>query len=379
MNQSFAQAVEAADFEAIKQCIGDVILQNQGHALAQALSVEESQSLYVSRLLPILHRWDQNQLAASGMDRVRSLLEQLTVPVAVSALARFAPGWYVIQGCRPSPGPVEVVVLTIEGGCHLHRIKDSCFRYQSSRHAEDRLGHNYSFVGVLQLPDASGIQQIWVNGVQVSCEIQNLSDSPYVDQIDDLLHIFQQAQVPFDRLPELVHHGPLEMAKMLREPLKRQTKWPHCIRQDNHFGVVTSPTAHTTVVIPLYRLWHQFMQGHLAAFSIDPDFLDGQVEVMYVVDDPAIEHQVLNWARISFWCKTDQVSISRNLNFVAVTPRPRSGRLTHSLNPRALVRGLASKRSQSRFTVMNSLFAEADSNPLPPPSLEIKLFPDFKI
>ena len=40
------------------------------------------------------------------------------------------------------------------------------------------------------------------------------------------------------------------------------------------------------------------MQGHIAAFSIDPDFLDGQVEVMYVVDDPAIEHQVLNWARI---------------------------------------------------------------------------------
>ena len=85
MNQSFAQAVEAADFDAIKQCIGDVILQNQGHALAQALSVEEFQSRYVSRLLPLLHRWDQSQLAASGLDRVRSQLEQLTVPVAVSS------------------------------------------------------------------------------------------------------------------------------------------------------------------------------------------------------------------------------------------------------------------------------------------------------
>lgn len=298
MNQSFAQAVEAADFEAIKQCIGDVILQKQGHALAQALALEESQKLYVSRLLPVLHRWDQNQLTDAGLDRVRSQLEQQTVPAAVSALARFAPGWFVIHGCRPSPGPVEVVVLTIEGRCHLHRIKDACFRYQASRHAEDRLGHNYSFVSVFQLPDASGIRQIWINGVQVSCEIQNLSDSPYVDQIDDLLHIFQQAQVPFDRLPELVPQGPLEMAKMLREPLKCQTQWSNCIRQDNHFGVVASPTVHTTVVIPLYRLWHQFMQGHIAAFSIDSDFLDGQVEVMYVVDDPAIEHQVLNWARI---------------------------------------------------------------------------------
>ena len=39
------------------------------------------------------------------------------------------------------------------------------------------------------------------------------------------------------------------------------------------------------------------MQWHLAAFSMDPSF-DARVEVMYVVDDPAIEHQILNWARI---------------------------------------------------------------------------------
>ena len=31
---------------------------------------------------------------------------------------------------------------------------------------------------------------------------------------------------------------------------------------------------------------------------MDPSFCEGQVEVMYVVDDPAIEHQVLNWSRI---------------------------------------------------------------------------------
>ena len=63
--------------------------------------------------------------------------------------------------------------------------------------------------------------------------------------------------------------------------------WAHCV-----------DSAHTTIVIPLYRLWHPFMQGHLAAFSMDPSFCAGQVEVMYVVDDPEIEHQVLNWARI---------------------------------------------------------------------------------
>ena len=84
-----------------------------------------------------------------------------------------------------------MVVLTIEEMPSASH--QGCMLLSSSRHAEDRLGHNYSFVSVLQLPDASGT--IWINGVQVSCEIQNLSDSPYVDQIDELLHIFQQAQL----------------------------------------------------------------------------------------------------------------------------------------------------------------------------------------
>ena len=177
-------------------------------------------------------------------------------------------------------------------------IQEGCFRHQLSRHQEGYLGVNYSFVGILQCADCSGIHNLWINGVPVSFSVQNLSDARYVDQIDDLIYLFQQAQVPLDCFPDLIPQGAFELARVLREPLKDQAQWSNCIRQEACFGPIVSDSAHTTIVIPLYRLWHPFMQGHLAAFSMDPSFCAGQVEVMYVVDDPEIEHQVLNWARI---------------------------------------------------------------------------------
>ena len=106
-----------------------------------------------------------------------------------------------------------------------------------------------------------------------SLSIQNVSEARYVDQIDDLLFLFQQAQVPLDCLPDLIPQGSFELVKILREPLKSQDQWADWIRQEVHYGSTISDFAHTTVVIPLYRRWHTFMQGHLAAFSRDPSFL----------------------------------------------------------------------------------------------------------
>ena len=301
MNQSFAQAVEAADFEAIKQCIGDVILQNQGHALAQALSVEESQSRYVSRLLPILHRWDQNQLAASGMDRVRSLLEQLTVPVAVSALARFAPGWYVIQGCRPSPGPVDIVIVSNEGQWLSRTIDRSIHRQEPSRHSDGLLSWNYSFVGVLNISEVSALQDIWINGSRINTLIENLSDSLYIDKITDLLHLYREAHVPIDQLPELMAEGLYALASTLQKPLKDKNRWSEYVRNEESFGVENSGLPKISLVIPLFRRWHDFMQGHHAAFCADPAFNQGLVEVVYIIDDPTIQDDVLNWARTYYY------------------------------------------------------------------------------
>ena len=39
------------------------------------------------------------------------------------------------------------------------------------------------------------------------------------------------------------------------------------------------------------------MQGHLAAFALDPLLCSDDVEILYVVDDPLIADDVVRWLR----------------------------------------------------------------------------------
>lgn len=253
---------------------------------------------YESRLLPLLQRWDRQKLIALGLVTVLDQLLQQSVPTAISALAQFAPGWFVISGCRPSSEIVDVVVLSLEGNYYCHQIKDRPFKYGCNRHSEGLLGFNYSFIGILNLPPIQGIHALWINGTRVDFHLQNLESASYIDQIDDLLYLYRQSQVPFHRLSEVLGCGGLALSQVLSEPLKCIEQWPSWIRQDHSFGLLSSDQMKTTIVIPLFRLWHDFMQGHLAAFSMDPAFREGLIEVLYVIDDPTIEDQVLNWSRI---------------------------------------------------------------------------------
>ena len=64
-------------------------------------------------------------------------------------------------GCRPSPDPVEIVILTIDGHWILHTIQDGCFRYQVSRHQEGLLVL-ITLRRYLHLADCLGIHNLWV-------------------------------------------------------------------------------------------------------------------------------------------------------------------------------------------------------------------------
>ena len=251
-----------------------------------------------SRLLPLLQRWDRQKLVALGLDTVLDQLVQQLVPTAISALAQIAPGYFVISGCRPSPTTVDVVVLSLEGKYYCRQIKGLRFKYSYNRHSEGLLGFNYSFIGILHLPRIQGVRAIWINGTRVDSSHQNLEGSSYIDQIDDLLHLYRQAEVPLDYFPELIGGDFFALASLLREPLRDVSQWSDWIHQDHRFGPPSSKEARTTIVIPLFRLWHPFMQGHLAAFSMNPSFRHGDIELLYVIDDPSIEGQVLNWARV---------------------------------------------------------------------------------
>ena len=98
ISQSLEQAVIEGDFLAIKQAIVEFLLQKNGHALSKELARRKDLSMFVSRLLPICNLGIK-VMVAGGLNRVVAQLEQLCVP-AISSLARFASGWYGIQGCR---------------------------------------------------------------------------------------------------------------------------------------------------------------------------------------------------------------------------------------------------------------------------------------
>ena len=60
------------------------------------------------------------------------------------------------------------------------------------------------------------------------------------------------------------------------------------------------------------------MQGHLAAFALDPLICSGDVEILYVVDDPTIEDDVVRWLHnhasyLSFSIRT--VCLRQNMGF----------------------------------------------------------------
>ena len=73
ISQDFERVVAQADFASIRQFIVDLIVKKQGLTFLREISQSEDLSNVVSRFLPMLQRWDQEQLAASGLNRVQML------------------------------------------------------------------------------------------------------------------------------------------------------------------------------------------------------------------------------------------------------------------------------------------------------------------
>ena len=61
LSQKLERAVADADFSAIQQAVVELILQKDGHALSKELACRKDLSTFVSRLLPVLQSWNQEQ------------------------------------------------------------------------------------------------------------------------------------------------------------------------------------------------------------------------------------------------------------------------------------------------------------------------------
>ena len=109
------------------------------------------------------------------------------------------------------------------------------------------------------------------------------------------MELCQAGYTPAEQAPALFDAGIGQALQLLAAPLQAEEHWRELIQRRVRFGR-QAPEAEITVVIPLYRRW-DFMLGHVAGFSQDPWFLEQRVRLLYVIDDPTIETDVLGWCR----------------------------------------------------------------------------------
>ena len=248
------------------------------------------------RCLPLLKQYSSECLDAFGLNMVCQAWEQRVVPASVVACLSMGNGLYVIGGCRPSNADVELVVHAGSNIWSHHVSQCQPCKFPENRHVEGLFGCNYGYLCVFRLSVHHVLRQVWVNGFSVPFVVQNLEDAPYLDQIDDLLHLCQLIHLPLGQLPDLMDNSLFALSCRLRDSLRNDSDWPVFIAQNELFGYQPL-TPKVTLVIPLYRVWHVLMQGHLAAFSLDPLVCSDDVEILYVVDDPSIEDDVVRWLR----------------------------------------------------------------------------------
>ena len=320
---SIVSALERSDLNSASRLLADWLEGFDGHREMSSASsplADDLRNLAKPlnwRCLPLLKQYTPERLNASGLNLMSQAWQQSVVPASVIAFLSMGNGIYVIAGCRPSNAPAEFVIKTdcnhwIHHFCGCHPSKFPVNRYQ-----EGLLGFNYGFIGIFSIPMHQSISQVWVNGFCTEFAVQNLEESSYLDQVDDLLHLCRLVHLPLKSLPSLLDDGLFALACRLRDPLRNLEDWPSLINQDELIGGLGS-TPKVTVVIPLFRVWDIFIQGHLAAFALDPSFYSGEIELLYLVDDPTIEMDVLHWMRnrgsyLPFTIRV--VSLTRNMGF----------------------------------------------------------------
>ena len=211
------------------------------------------------RCLPLLKQYSPECLDSFGLNMVCQAWEQRVVPASVIAFLSMGNGLYVIAGCRPSNAVVEIAV---HAGSNVWSHHVSRCRPSSSLKSTCRglFGCNYGYLCVFRLSVHHVVRQVWVNGFSVPYVVQNLADLPYLDQIDDLLHLCQLIHLPLGQLPDLIDDGLFALSCRLRDSLRNNSDLPVYIAQDELFGH-QPPTPKVTLVIPLYRVWHVLMQG----------------------------------------------------------------------------------------------------------------------
>ena len=270
----------------------------------------------IARLLPLLEaRLDSHP--SQGLFRLIDGLRLLRVNAHLDQLLRVSQHQLLAFGWQASAGPVVMLARTTTGRWVEGRSEGPLLcRPDVAEALQLPALSDGGFLASVTLEPGESLTGIWLQGHPQQPEVRDLRGLPYLGVVDQLLQLCQAGLTPIEKAPTLLSAGIGNALQQLAIPLTSEEHWQGLIQCREQFGR-TAPEAEITVVIPLYRRW-DFMLGHVAGFCQDPWFQEKRVRLLYVIDDPTIQTEVLGWCRGQL---TDEqldvtvISLRRNSGF----------------------------------------------------------------
>ena len=303
------KALDAGDLNTAETALDhwlDRVDRDASWGIRDLLQVEEVRQALL-RAVPLLELRLSRQPSNKGHELLVAL-HQICIAASIDALFRLNATTFFVVGCRAAAGAIDLIARTRAGAWTVSEVEDLGFQ----RSGDDI---NTSWFVLLRLPAGDVLDQLWVNGAQVTWAIQELQGWPYLDSVQKLLALARRSQVPVRSLPQLMDVALGGALLELSLPLKDQGSWPSFVQRTQRLGLPASD-AEITVVIPLYGRW-EFMRGHVAGFAMDPWFQQGRVRLLYVCDDPRL-HLLHRWCAMHLSDEQMDISLitlSRNMGF----------------------------------------------------------------
>lgn len=246
-------------------------------------------------ILPLLEaRLDSHP--SEGLFRLIDGLRCLRGQAHLDQLLRVSQEQLLAFGWRAVSGPVVMLGFTSTGRWIQARSKGpNLCRPDVAQQLQCPAFNDAGFLAFFELEPGESLTGIWLQGHQQTPNVLDVRGLPYLDVVDHLLQLCQPGLTPLERAPSLFNAGIGPALQQLAVPLQVKEHWEWLIHCREHFGC-EAPEAEITVVIPLYRRW-DFMLGHVAGFCEDPWFQEKRVRLLYVIDDPTIETEVMGWCR----------------------------------------------------------------------------------
>jgi len=209
-------------------------------------------------------------------------------------------GQIFITGWSSSPAPQDLLIVKINGKQRtikalvkgIPRSDIAQLHGYSNNHLGFVLGLNIS-----KLDKNSHIDYFWQEE-KVTINIEIINDEPWPQNAEYFLNILSINTLSPIHAIDVFNANIGSALLYLQSQVKGKENIHKAIQNSYSFGPNPSNAAEVSVVIPIYGRW-DFIITQLMAFSRDPWFISGRVELIYVLDDPRLAPKLLDWA-VSF-------------------------------------------------------------------------------